>query len=141
MHHCVPTGAVHLAESHISRDAGIVDEHIDRSNFGHDRPDATDATDPVSHVTRIAMKIVTLLTHFPEPALRSGVAGGAGGDHRVAERGEFHADGFAQATHPACNQGDAFISTHRETSRCGQIYARHAARAPAALHPQQRQCR
>jgi len=99
----------------VTRDAGAVDEHIDRSNFGHDRPDATDAAVPVSHVTRIGTKVVTLFAHSPEPALRSGVARRARGDHAVAERSELDADGFAQATHSACNQGDAFVDTHQQS--------------------------
>ncbi len=98
---------VHLLERRVARDAGVVDQHVDRADLLRDLRRAGDARVPVGDVARVRAEAVAHLVHVVEPLLRLRVARRMRGDDLVAERGELDADRFAQAAHAAGDERDA----------------------------------
>ena len=100
--HRVPVRLVHLPERHVARDAGVVDEHVDRA-----RPPTRSSPRPSGTIRsrrrRPAPRAKSWPCFFISASHSCGflVAGRVGRDDFVAHAGKLEADRFAQTAHAA----------------------------------------
>jgi hypothetical protein len=84
----VPVGPRHLAEHAVARDAGVVDQHVDRADLGPDLLERCHGRIPVPDIADRRAEIETERLLFAEP-LREVAARPAAGNHveAVADAG------------------------------------------------------
>ena len=101
MHYRIPRGLVHFAKGGVARDAGVVDQHVNRPALGLNFCHGGLARLEIRDVNLIRLEFEALFFHVGKPLVALGVARRAGGDDLVAHACEFDTDGLAQASHAA----------------------------------------
>ena len=108
----VPVGARHLAEHAVARDAGVVDEHVDRAVLGAHLGERGDGRIPAADVAHRAVEGISERRLLAEP-LGVVAARPATGDHREAVVMETLAERSADAAHSSRDVGDLLPVRHR----------------------------
>src|SRR6185295_16707357 len=98
-HHRVPIILPHLAERHVLGDAGVVDEDVDRSDFGHDPASARLAGFEIGDVAGICLELKSFLLHVGDPLRGCLVRWRKGDSDAIAGIGHLRADGLAETAH------------------------------------------
>ena len=108
-HHRVPVALAHLLERHVARDAGVVDEDVDRAHLRLDRRGLARAVVVVDHVDRKGAEAVAAAFHLLEPGSELGVGRRIRHHNAIAGVGHLGGNRLTQAAHAAGDDGDPLL--------------------------------
>jgi hypothetical protein len=106
-HHHVPVRLRHLLEGHVAGDAGVVHQHVNRTDFLHNRLDTRLAGVEIRHVARVGLEAIAHVVHGLQPFGCLRIARTVCGHHAETQCRELDADRFTQSSHTACYQCDS----------------------------------
>src|SRR6185436_1638635 len=119
--HRHPVGLGHALEHRVARDAGVVDQDVDRPDHRGDVVEHRRAGLEVGDVALGGVHAESARAHHVEPLVLLLVAGQAARDHRMAGAAEAVADRGADAAHAAGDEGDALHDRQRFIAPCFRL--------------------
>src|SRR2546426_10643370 len=108
-HHLVPGRLGHFPERHVARDAGVVDQDVDRAALALDLGALARAVVVIDDIDRIRREAVAAAFHLLEPGPVFGVRRRVGDDDAVSRAGHLRRDGFAKAAHASGDDGEPLL--------------------------------